>query len=152
MKLPTLDMTYYVLRARPSCEHLAQEELRKGGYFGYVPTYLKLRRVGPHRDRSLVPTPLYRGYLFLMAERGSTVAWGEFHDEWRYPHVGRPLCDLNGPARIDPATVVSIHVEEVERVYDDKVPEARNRRRNRIRDLKELFAAMEAAEREKIAA
>jgi hypothetical protein len=152
MKLPTLDMTFYVLRAKGGCEHLAQDELRKGGYFGYVPTYKKLRRVGPHRERSLVQTPLYAGYLFLATERGATVAWGEFRDEFLYPHVGRVLCDSMGPARIDPAKVVEIHVGEVDGAYDDKMPKARDQRRNRIRDLKELFAALEAADREKMAA
>lgn len=152
MKIPTLDMTYYVLRARPSCEHLAQEELRKGGYFAYLPTFKKLKRVGPHRARSLEPQPLMAGYLFLMTEKGATVAWGEFRDEFRFPHIGRPLCGSAGPLKVKDEIVVKIHVEEVEGLFDDKMPKSKDRRRDRIRDLKELFAAMEAAEQEKIAA
>jgi hypothetical protein len=152
MRIPTLDQVYYVLRTKGGCEHLAQDELRKGGYFGYVPTYKALRRVGKTRERCLIARPLLTGYLFLATGTGATVAWGDFRDADTYPHVGRPLQGSQGPLRLNSQVVVDIHIQEVDGVFDDKMPKARDQRRNRIRDLKELFAALEAADREKMAA
>jgi transcription antitermination factor NusG len=136
MKIPTLEQTWFVIRARAGCETLAADELRNAGHDHYLPmrrvkSFIRRQRLIRNTQRPLMP-----GYLFLGAGKGVQIDWGRLRNERLYPHVGRPLRGTDGPLRIPAKIVVDIHCNEVDGLYDET---GATKKQNHAK-LKERFA------------